>query len=210
MKRKIGDLLTVLLVVLLPAGNRIFGQASNNQDNWNMETAEQWYKSGIWRNGMKLDIHESVNIVEFARQYNRNREYWDKAFAWLRETNLDTVSPGKHVVDDDNVFIMASEAATKDFEDTKWEAHKKYIDIQYVVKGEEKMGIGPLAKATPAESYNDSRDVAFFSINSDYCKFPVARPGTLLIFFPADVHRPGIKTGKCERTSKIVVKIKVK
>lgn len=209
MRRRIGDLLTVLLVVLFSAGNQIFAQTANDKDNWNMETAERWYKSGIWRNGMKLEIDESVNIVEFARQYNRNKEYWDKAFTWLRETNLDIVSPGKHILDGDNVFIMASEAATKDFKDTKWEAHKKYIDIQYVVKGEEKMGIGPLAEAAPVEAYNDSRDVAFFSINDDYCKFPVARPGTLLIFFPADVHRPGIKTGTCERTSKIVIKIRV-
>jgi len=107
------------------------------------------------------------------------------------------------------VYVTVSDNKTKAFEETKWEAHKKYIDIQYVAKGKEKMGVAPFEKAIEVEPYNDKKDVGFYSISALESKFYIAQPDTFLIFFPSDAHRPNIKIDGVDADKKIVIKIRV-
>ena len=198
-----------LLIVLLPFGNQSFAQKSTTNNKWTMKKAEKWFRSDVWRNGLKMNVHESANLLEFADQYNKNKAYWDRAFAYLRDTNLDTVASGKYYLDSTNVFVSVTENPTKDFESTKWEVHRKYIDIQLIVKGKEKMGIAPFSKAAVVEAFNETSDVGFYRVPEADSKFYVAQPGTFLIFFPTDAHRPSIKVSGFEKTKKVVIKIKM-
>ncbi len=168
----------------------------------------QWLKAKEWANGLSLKVYDSVNAPEFEKQYNKNKVYWDKAFAYLKNTNLDTISPGKYFLDGDNVIATVSENKPKEFEATKWEAHRKYIDIQYIINGKERMGVAPLSKATVVEPYNETKDVGFYSIADADSKFYLAEPGVFLIFFPCETHRPNIKTDGCDKDKKIVIKVK--
>jgi YhcH/YjgK/YiaL family protein len=171
--------------------------------------AAKWFGAREWSGGLMLEAHKSTDVLEFSFQYGRNRDYWDKAFAYLRDNDLEKLAPGKYKIDDDKVYVLVAEANTKELEDTRWEAHVKYIDIQYVVHGKEKIGVAPLSKAVAIEPFNTEKDIGFYEIPEPDCKYYLAEPGTFFVFFPQDAHRPGIKTKETNADKKIVIKIKV-
>ncbi|HEX2395082.1 MAG TPA: YhcH/YjgK/YiaL family protein [Bacteroidales bacterium] len=149
------------------------------------------------------------DVNEFEHHYSNNRETWDKAFAWLKNADLKGISAGKYEIDGDRVFASVSEYRPKDLMDTRFEAHQKYIDIQCLVSGIERIGVAPLSRARIIEEYNGDKDIAFYEIPEAVCKYYIAAPGKYFIFFPNDAHRPGIKVEGSEEVRKVVVKIMV-
>ncbi|WP_207534641.1 YhcH/YjgK/YiaL family protein [Desertivirga arenae] len=163
-----------------------------------------WFRKGDWYNGLPLIPYGDIDKKEFESQYQKNRAWWDLAFKYLKETNLETVAPGKYPLDGDNVYVSVTEGPGKKFEAANWESHKKVIDIQYIARGKEKMGMAPVAKATVTKPYDEKRDVANYATEG---KFYIAEPGTMYIFFPGDAHKPSIDVdGK--PIKKVVVKIR--
>ncbi len=152
-----------------------------------------------------LKPHETINKAEFSRQYQRNKNYWDEAFGFLKNHDLDTMAVGKYVIDGDNVYATITENPTKDLDSTKWESHRNYIDLQSVIKGEEKIGVADITQLTVSVPYNASKDLINYSGEG---KFYVADPGTFFLFFPADAHRPNITTNGNKPDKKIVIKIR--
>lgn len=195
-----------LLLGLAELGFSAHAQTAPAADTWTKKKADKWFKSRAWAHGLKLNVAESVDKVEFAKQYTANRAAWDKAFAYFRDTNLDQLTPGKYPVDGENVFASVTENPTKELAKTQWESHRKYIDMQYVVQGTEKIGMAPIVKATVVKPYDESRDVANYEVEG---KLYEAKPGTIYIFFPQDVHRPNIKVDGVEKDKKLVVKVRV-
>ncbi len=183
----------------------VTAQTSSN-NKWNAQKASKWYMQKEWQKGLALKPHESTDEVAFATQYHKNKEAWVKAFDFLRTQNLDTLSKGKYTINGDKVFATVTEGPNKDFDKTNWESHRKYIDLQYVIKGKEKIGVAPLATATVTKPYDESKDAANYSAEG---KYYVAEPGTFFLFFPADVHRPNIKVDGYNIVKKIVIKIQV-
>ncbi len=187
--------------------NPMFAQTSPNQ-SWNEKEALEWLNAREWANGLNQHVFTGVNAIEFAKQYNRNKASWDKAFAFLKETGLDTLSPGRYTIDGDNVYAIVSEGKPKLPEEIKWEAHRKYIDIQYVISGKEKMGLAPVSKAVIIDEFSESKDIGFYTLPDSDSKYYTAEPGTLLLFFPQDAHRPGIRIEGCDFDKKIVIKVR--
>lgn len=180
--------------------------AQGTDGEWSRRNARKWFNDKQWLNGAQLQPHSSVNKREFARQYHINKIYWDKAFVFLGEHRLDTLPKGKYPIDGDNVFASVTEANTKNFEITNWESHRRYIDIQCIISGEEKMGVFSVAKATVTRPYDITTDLAFYSASGN---FFVAGPGTFFIFFPTDAHRPNITPGGNGVVKKVVIKLRV-
>jgi biofilm protein TabA len=168
--------------------------------------AKKWFAKKEWLAGANLSPHKTINKEEFAHQYQLNKMYWDKAFAFLRDHNLDSLPKGKYPIDADNVTASVTEDPSKDFEKTNWESHRKFIDIQCIISGEEKMGVSQLSAATVTKEYDEKRDAANYSAKG---KFYVAGPGEFFIFFPGDVHRPNITPGGNKVVKKIVIKVRV-
>jgi biofilm protein TabA len=208
MNKVLRILTSILLISVLMTNIPAFSQTIAKQKTWTEGKANKWLKSMAWANGLNLAVHKSVNKVEFAKQYSKNKAYWDEAFAYLRDTQLDSVAPGKYYLDDENVYVLVTEGKTKAFEDAQWEAHKKYIDIQYVIQGKEKMGIAPFSKASVKIPFNETTDIGFYDVPDADGKFYVAEPGTFLIFFPQDAHRPAIQVEGFKVVKKVVIKIK--
>jgi YhcH/YjgK/YiaL family protein len=171
--------------------------------------AAKWFNAREWAGELKLLAHKSTDALEFSFQYAKNLQRWISAFKYLQETDLDKVEPGKYKIDGNNVYVSVAEGKTKLFEDTKWEAHKQYIDIQYVVQGKEKIGVAPLSKAVQIEPFDETKDVGFFEVPEPDCKYYIAQPGTFFIFFPQDAHRPSVNVKGTDTDKKIVIKIKV-
>ena len=166
---------------------------------------KKWYEQKEWLGGLQLQPHQTINEMEFARQYKINKVYWDKAFAFLKEQDLQTLANGKHPIDGDSVFAIVTENPTKDYDSTQWESHRGYVDLHYVISGEEKIGVYPITKLTVTKPYDASKDIANYSGEG---KTYSAVPGTFFLFFPSDAHRPGITTGDKKADKKIVIKIR--
>jgi biofilm protein TabA len=180
------------------------GQPSQNI--WDEQSAEQWFAKKEWKKGLTLTAHRSVNKITFADQYHKNQAEWDKMFAFLRNSDLLTIEPGNYAIDGENVYAIITEAPSKAFETSAWESHRKYIDLQYVIAGKEKIGLVHLASATVSKPYDEEKDYVLYSARG---KFYAAKPGTFFLFFPDDVHRPNINVEGFDIVKKLVVKIRV-
>jgi YhcH/YjgK/YiaL family protein len=159
----------------------------------------QWYKSRTWADGMPQQMFTGFNYKTFYRQYHADSLRWKKAFRFIKETNLQEIAPGKYPIDSNVVFASVTAGSLRAFEQTKWEFHKDYIDIQYIIKGKEMIGVAPVT-ATPAN--------AFAGIDSSTAKYYTAQPDTLYILFPHDAHRPTIQVPGETIVKKLVIKVK--
>ncbi|TWR30974.1 DUF386 domain-containing protein [Mucilaginibacter pallidiroseus] len=203
---KIYNLLKALGFSLIFVLTTLYASAAVNGDSVTVKQATQWLKKGSWTNGAAVKPHPSINAVEFYKQYHAAQPWWDKAFKYLKETNLQNLPPGKYAIDGDNVFAIVSESTAKDKETAKWESHRNYIDLQYVIRGKEQMGVAPAATATVTAPYETTKDVINYTANGTYY---TAIPGTILLFFPADAHQPGVKADGFDTVKKVVVKVRV-
>jgi len=172
---------------------------------WTAASAKKWVKSREWANGSKIRLSSSANAVEFAKQYHANKAWWDKAFAFLNTPGIDTLKPGKYLIDGDNVFAMITEGPTKLMDSVRWESHRNYIDLHYVVRGKEQIGAALVSSATVTRPYDASRDAANYTIDG---KYYTASPDEFFLFFPSDAHRPGIKADGYATDRKLVIKIR--
>ncbi len=196
----------MLALSLLLLSMAITTQLTAQSDaNWSKHRAKKWFNKKEWLGGARVMPHESIDKRAFAKQYSVNKIYWDKAFDFLKTHDLDSLPKGKYVIDGTNVTASVTEDPSKDFEKTNWESHKKMIDLQLIISGEEKMGVYPVLKSTVTKEYDEKKDVANYSADG---KFYVAGPGTFFIFFPTDAHRPNITPGGNKVVKKLVFKIK--
>lgn len=178
-----------------------------NPENWSEDQLTQWFTKAEWIQGWASIPDESINKKEFAIQYFKNRERWNKAFLFIKNTNLDTLSTGSHEIIGKDLYAAVSEYTTKNDEDAKFEAHRIYADIQLVIRGQEKMGIIPLEKTQPATQYDETKDILFLAAEGGI--YRTATPDRFFVFFPGDAHRPSIKIDSNTVVKKLVVKVRI-
>jgi YhcH/YjgK/YiaL family protein len=147
-----------------------------------------------------------LDKIENAHLYKVLNKRIENAFEYIRETDLKNIKPGKYEIDGENIFALISEYKTKSETEGKLEAHKKYIDVQYVISGEEQMGYVPLNGQQILEPYKEENDIIFFTGDKSFTKVSA---GMFAIFFPEDVHMPGIQTGDSSIVKKLVIKVRV-
>ena len=122
----------------------------------------------------------------------------------MRDSNLVTLPKGKYKVEGTDATVSVTEDSSKVFEKTNWESHRKLIDVQCVIVGEEKMGVWPVKDATVTKAYDEKRDVANYSAEG---KFYVGKASDFFIFFPTDAHRPNIAPDAPKPLKKVVFKV---
>ena len=177
--------------------------SAQNATIWTKQAAQKWFGEKAWLNGLKTAVHQPLDVTEFAKQYNANKAAWDKAIAFLRDRNLDLIPPGKYELDGENAYAIISEGS-KDLDTAAWEAHRKYIDLHYVINGKEKIGINGVDILKVTRPYDEAKDVENYYTNGE---FFTASPGKLFIIFPGKVHIANIKTGS-DIEKKCIIKIK--
>jgi len=182
-------------------------QASKNPENWNEEELNRWFHNGKWRIEWDIIPDESINKKELAIQIFKNRERWGKAFNFLKTTNLEEIGTGKYELEGENLFVNVDEYTTRKEEDSRFEAHRRYVDIQYLVSGEEKIGIAALENTKEITPYDNLKYISFLTAEQN--NYRIASPERFFVFFPEDAHRPCVKTGENTKVRKVVVKIRI-
>ena len=107
------------------------------------------------------------------------------------------------------VKAIVSEYETKVENHYGFEAHRKNIDIQYLVKGEEKISSLPLEYLKESKTYDENIDAAFYVERGIKPQDLLLGNGYFAIFFPQDGHMPQLCVNEARNVKKIVVKIKI-
>ena len=94
---------------------------------------------------------------------------------------------------------------TKPASEGVWEAHRRYIDLQYVVSGVARMGYAHLA-ALVAGPYTQEQDYLFLKGSGDFVLMPA---GTFIILWPQDAHIPGTNVDQALPVRKVVIKVQL-
>lgn len=192
--------------ILVISAVSIFCMATSAQTitEWTSGNAKKWVKSNIWNNGWTVSPHKSVNAIEFANQYHKNREVWDATFQFLANNNLKELPIGNHTIIEGKSWATISEYIPNDAEKGNIESHRRFIDLQYTFRGSEYMGLARNAEVR--KEYNPKRDIAFYT--SSKIKYYSANASCFFLFFPTDIHQPSIRgKGESVKSRKIVVKI---
>lgn len=152
--------------------------------------------------GKLSDIKHQINdgdfIIAFNYLENLGKEIFD-----LKENEC-----VKEMITDD-IFILRQAYKTKNREDCFFESHKKYIDIQYMVKGDELMDVTHIENLEIIKEYDKKTDFIKYENKSDDISTLLIKEKELAIFYPNDAHQPCIKVNNSELIYKAVIKIPV-
>ena len=144
-----------------------------------------------------------LDTLENYQLYSTINERIAKGFAFLRNTDLDAIPSGKHDIEGDTIFALVQEYQTKPLNECKLESHKKYIDIQYVIRGEEMMGVTTQNNQKILEQ-DEEKDYTFYEGTTSLVR---VSKGMFTIFFPDDLHQPCVQTESAAEVKKVVIKV---
>lgn len=147
-----------------------------------------------------------IDTVQNASKYFSVHPLFEKAFAFIKETDLAGAAEGKSEIAEGLKAIFSNAPGkTREASLAKFECHNKNIDIQLCINGVETIGWKPRGKCvTPNGGYNEEKDVQLYHDGAD--TFFQLTNGQFAIFFPEDVHAPMIGEGEIK---KLVIKVKI-
>ena len=147
-------------------------------------------------------------LVSSIKKYKKILDFFpqlDIVFDYINKNINSKTSDGKYNITKD-IFAIVQTCQPKPKDEQVLEKHKKYIDLQYVVSGKEKIGWKFFDKSFKVlKKYNAKKDISFYSNIPD--TFINLKKGEFAIFFPEDTHAPLC----CDKqVKKCIVKIPVK
>ena len=140
-----------------------------------------------------------------AETYYNLSDKFRTGFEWLKKSDLINIQDGKYEIAD-GVYANVQSYYTK--EDALFEAHRKYADIQYMIKGCEKIGISEYTECETCKPYDAESDIEFFNCNGSKSE-QTLNEGEFFIFFPQDTHQPSLSLHEKLFVKKTVVKVLV-
>lgn len=150
-----------------------------------------------------------VDQLDNAAFYHGLGSRFVTALNYLQQTDLASLPDGKVNVQGEDVLAMVqsydSRLATPQ---TQWESHRKFVDIQYIVQGDEKMGYCRLDELDITLPFDADKDVMLFKAKADtHYDFVRVGAGMFTIFAPQDAHLPGMAIDQPVPVKKVVMKI---
>jgi YhcH/YjgK/YiaL family protein len=142
-----------------------------------------------------------------------SKEAFQMAFDYLENLTNDflNIKDGeciKEMISED-IFVLKQAYYTKNREDCFFESHKKYIDIQFMVKGEEYMDVSDLESLEITNEYNEKTDFISYKGESEGISKLLIQEKCLAIFYPSDAHQPCVKVENKELIYKAVIKVPI-
>lgn len=130
-----------------------------------------------------------LSTLDQLQQYAALNPLFPEVLRFLAANPLDTLSPGRHDILGDDLYVNIQETAVRTRQEAKLESHRRMIDIQIPITGGEEMGYTSLCDL-PEVPYNADSDISFYT-ETPQTYFSV-KPGQFVVFFPDDGHAPAI------------------
>lgn len=147
-----------------------------------------------------------IDNIGNAKQYYGLSKNIQTALEFLQNMDSNQLVNGKNDIDGDALFLFFYEYDTRYKDEGVLEAHKKYLDLQYIVDGKELIGYKNIRGLKPIDEYCEDKDIYFFE---GECDFIEITKDMFIILYPEDGHMPCISKGKSNKVKKIVAKIKL-
>ncbi len=142
--------------------------------------------------------------LEQAERYLSLHPAFAAAFDYLRGQDFRELPEGRMELTE-KMYAMVSRSPTRRRDEARLEAHRRYIDIQYVISGNEEMGWRPRSRCQQTHvGYHVEKDIEFYADAPE--NYIAVQPADFVIFFPEDAHAPLIGNGTIH---KVVVKVRV-
>ncbi|HEY3398790.1 MAG TPA: YhcH/YjgK/YiaL family protein [Armatimonadota bacterium] len=144
-----------------------------------------------------------IDRLENAERYFALNPGFAAGFAYLRRPDLAQIPTGSHPLEGERLRADVIQAPAKTLDQLKLEVHRRYIDVQYLLSGEESFGWKLTAECTQAtQEYDPVKDRIFYT-DEPQAYFPLPA-GMFAIFFPEDAHSPMLGAGTLH---KVVLKV---
>jgi YhcH/YjgK/YiaL family protein len=128
-----------------------------------------------------------------------------RALDYVQQTNFTVLIDGKYAIDGEQIFALVQRYVTKPLAEGRWERHLRYIDLQVVVEGAERIGYAPAGRLQAAP-YDAERDLQWLDGRGDFLTLSA---GGFVVLWPDDAHMPGVAVDAPAPVTKVVVKIAV-
>jgi biofilm protein TabA len=123
--------------------------------------------------------------------------------------NIDPSLPdGRIDIDGDDVFALVQSYPTKPAAGKQFEAHRVYLDIQYMLDGRETIEVTPIDRLRSATDYDAEKDCSLYDGGDEHTPV-LLLAGDFAVLFPEDGHKPGCLYQVSEPVRKIVVKVRL-
>ena len=149
-----------------------------------------------------------LDTLDHSARYEVLSPRFARAFTFLRAVD-GTQTIGRHEIDGDDVFALVQSYATKPVEGALFEAHRKYIDVQFLFSGRETILWAPLAAMMEETmAFDVTKDATLWKLVPDATPLRMSA-GHFAILFPEDAHAPCVEWTQPEQVFKVVVKVAV-
>lgn len=145
-------------------------------------------------------ILDHIDNYHLYKGLNKNL---DQALEYVKGTDFLNLPDGKYEINAEQVFAILATYFTKSKEEALLEAHVKYVDIQFMITGEEYIQVAPLKNQKVTTAYPEN-DLTFYEGEGQLVKLSA---GNFMVFFTTDAHGPGIQIEQSKEVKKVVVKV---
>lgn len=146
-----------------------------------------------------------LGVIENCERYYSLHQGFKEAFDFLKKSSESMPAPGKYEIQGDRLFAVVQQYETSSAKDNKYEGHRKYIDIQFMLSGREIIEWANITEAPADAKYDEGNDfLDTGEVEGTGCKLS---RGSFAILYPEDLHKPRCVWGESCPVDKIVVKV---
>jgi biofilm protein TabA len=149
-----------------------------------------------------------VTDLEHAQQQVALTPALQKALTFLRQAGSSSLPDGRVEIDGEQVYALVQSYETHRGE-PKFEAHRKYLDVQFVAAGEEIIGWALIDRMAVDAPYDEAKDVCLGRVAPTEVTPVRLSAGHMAVLYPTDAHAPKLAAGTSTSVKKIVVKVAV-
>lgn len=148
------------------------------------------------------------DCISHLKNYERLLPNLAKLVDYLEKHSARDLPLGEHRIDDD-LILKVKEYIPREKGTARWEAHRVFADVQYVVRGHELMGISNMQNMQPMDEYDETSDSIHFDKEYPGVNFPLTE-GNFMLLMPDDAHMPSLcdSDGK-DTVLKIIAKVRI-
>ncbi len=134
-------------------------------------------------------IFDSIKNIEFYRLPHKN---FKLALDFILNQNILFLADGKYPIAGDKVYLSIFSYSTKKYENSLWEAHRKYADIHMILEGSELIALADKQDLITIKKYSKKNDVLLLKGNPKIITQIPLMPSTFLLLLPGEIHMPGL------------------
>ncbi|MBA4383826.1 MAG: hypothetical protein C0410_03755 [Anaerolinea sp.] len=149
-----------------------------------------------------IEVNMIFDMLSNSYLYTDISARMDRAFDYLNLTDLTSLPVGRIDLDGNHLYVLVQEYTTKPLEEGKWEAHRRYLDVQYMLSGCERIDFA-LTSTMKLGEYSVEKDYQAMTGSGSTLNLV---EGSFAVFFPQDAHMPGLAVGSPSQVKKVVVK----